>query len=457
MWELLLILGGSVGITAVLVNRLQLHFIRKQFRKPFPGLSPDLAHAWAKNRLWTFASGNIVFGSTFGVNTGQALYHLSQIDPRVLAAIDKIYDPSQVNSYRQILSHLGDKHDAGATVWQGAVSNYKGRVGEDFLAEHLRELGHLVIPAESTNQEGWDALVDGQPVNFKAGLGTDHIKEHLDRFPDIPVITVAEHAETFASISQVTCLDGVSGHDIAEVTQDTMKSAIDLNDIGFDLPFISMAISSARNFSPVLKGHSDFGTALKNTAADTAGVGFGAAGGAKAGAVIGAFAGPLGAAAGAILGGLGGAIGGRLLAKNFKEKNLREAVALFEQKVADYGRAYINGLHIKANALDSAASKMKRRLNLLRIVAPTPGDVLRWDIRRAYRNWARTCRVHAQTLTMQSIPEGSTEPAFIAIGQRILGVSPEEPVYNQKIEACIKHVKDAAECIRAEKLRLGYI
>jgi len=438
------------------VNRLQLHFIRRQFRKPFPGLSPDLAQAWANSRLWKFASRNAVVGSTVGVNTGQALYHLSQIDPRVLDAIDTIYDPSQVNSYQQILSHLADKHDAWATVWQGAVSSYKGRVGEEFLAEHLRAAGHLVVPAESTGQEGWDALVDGQPVNFKAGLGTDHIQEHLDRFPDIPVITVAEHSEAFSSTPQVTCLEGVSGHDIAEATQDTMESAIDLGDFGFDLPFITMAIASARNFSPVLEGHSDFGTALKHTAADTAGVGFGAAGGAKAGAIIGAFAVPLGAAAGAILGGLGGAIGGKLLAKNFKEKNLREAVALFEQRVSDYGRAYLDGLYIKANALDSAASNMKRRLSLFRMVAPTPGDILRSDVTRAYKHWARACRAKAQTLTRQAIPDGATEPAFIVIGQRILSVTPEEPVYNQTIETCIKRIKDALECIRSEKLRLGY-
>jgi hypothetical protein len=116
MWELLLIFGGSAGFTALLVNRLQIHFIRKEFRKPFPGLSPELSRVWANSRIWKFASHNAVVGSTVGLNTGQALYHLSQIDHQVLDAIDAIYDPSQVNSYQQILSHLAAKHDAGATV-----------------------------------------------------------------------------------------------------------------------------------------------------------------------------------------------------------------------------------------------------------------------------------------------------------------------------------------------------
>lgn len=456
MLELLLIFGGSAGFTALLVNRLQIHFIRKQFRKPFSGLSPELSQVWANSRIWKFASQNAVVGSTIGVNTGQALYHLIQIDHRVLDAIDAIYDPSQVNSYQQILSHLVDKRDADATVWQGAVSSYKGRVGEEFLAEHLRATGHLVIPAESTSQEGWDAIVDGQPVNFKAGLGTEHIQEHLNRFPDIPVITVAEHAEAFASNPQVTCLEGVSGHDIAEATEDTMESAIDLGDFGFEIPLVTMALASARNFSPYFAGHSDVGTALKHTAADTAGVGFGAAGGAKAGAMIGAFAGPLGAAAGAILGGLGGAIGGKWIAKNFKEKNLREAVSIFEQRITDCGRAYIYGLQAKANALDNAASMMRRRLNFIRLIAPTPGDILRRDARKAYKCWARSCRNRAITLTRQAVPEGETGPDFIIIGRSILSSSPEEPVYNPTIQECLRRITEAVERIKSEKLRLGY-
>jgi hypothetical protein len=456
MWGLLIIFAGSAGITALLVNRLQVFFIRKQFRRPFSGLSPELSRVWANSRIWNFASRNAVVGATAGVNTAQALYHLSQIDQQVLKAIDAIYDPSQVNSYQQILGHLADKRNAGATVWQGAVSNYKGRVGEEFLTEHLRAAGHLVIPAESTSQKGWDAIVDGQAVNFKAGLGTAHIQEHLTRFPDIPVITVAEHAETFSSNPRVTCLEGVSGHEIAEATEDTMESAIDLGDFGFELPLVTMALASARNFSPVFEGHSDVGTALKHTAADTAGGGFGAAGGAKAGAMLGAFAGPLGAAAGAILGGLGGAIGGKWIAKNFKERNLREAVSTFDQRVTDYGRAYIHGLQAKANALEEAAALMTKKLSFRRLIAPTPGDILRRDVRLAYKRWARYCRDQARALTMQAMPQGETEPRFIIIGRSVLSSSSEEPVYNLMIQECLKRITESVERIKAEKLRLGY-
>jgi cold shock CspA family protein len=447
---------GTLGITALILNRLRVSSIRKQLGQPFPDLPDELSREWKKSRIWKFAPRDAVIGPTAGVNTYQALYHLSQIDGQVLEAVDNIYDPGHANSYHEIVSHLTEKFHAGDAAWEGAVKKYKGEVGEGFIAEHLRSTGHVVFMAESTNQEGWDAIVDGQAVNFKVGLGTDHIQHHLDRFPDIPVITVEEHADAFSAIPEVTCLEGVSGQEILDVTESTMESAVGLEGFNFKLPLITLALSSARNFSPVFQGHSDIGTAAKYTIADTAGKGLGAAGGAKAGAMIGALGGPVGAAAGSIIGGIAGAVVGKIVASEFKEKDLRQAVAEYQNLIRAYGKAYIRALNQKAASLERAASSLKTKFNLIRIILPTPGDFVRKNTMKAYLGWAQSCRAKANTLVSLATPEGLNQPEYLTIGEKVLAKRPKEPVYSSRFQRILDGLKKARKRIDAEKKKLGY-
>jgi hypothetical protein len=455
--ELIIILFGSCAVTGLFVRSLHYYYIRKQFNRPFAGIPDELKQAWAKHRVWKFSKANAIEGSAIGINTGQTLYHLSQIDDRVLTAIDRIYDPTKVNSYQEILAHISEKNDQGASVWEGAINSYKGTVGEAFIAENLRASGHFVTMAESNSQEGWDAVVDGEKVNFKSGLGTEHIQEHLDRFPDIPVVTVAEQADFFGDNPDVTCLQDVSGEQIADATGSTMESAIEMGDFDIDIPLVTLALSSARHFTPVFRGTSnDIGTAVKYTAADTAGVGFGAAAGAKAGALIGAFGGPPGAAIGAVIGGIVGVMGGRHLAKSFKETALREAIATIDMQIAGYSKAYIDGLYQKAIALEGSANGLRRPFSIVRVFAPTPGDVLRSDMRHAYRKWAKACRALAETLRRRAIAGDNEPPDFNSLGRDLLANPPEESVYSRAVSAVLCAIRSTANRIQQEKLKLGY-
>lgn len=454
--ELIIILFGSCAVTGLFVRSLHYYYIRKQFRRPFSRISDELKQAWAKHRIWSFTKANTIEGGAIGINTGQALYHLSQIDDRVLTAIDRIYDPSKANSYREILAHLSEKNDQGASVWEGTINNYKGAVGETFIAENLRASGHFVTIAESNSQEGWDAVVDGENVNFKSGLGTAHIQEHLDRFPDIPVVTVAEHADFFGHNPDVTCLQDVSGEQIADATKSTMESAIEMGDFDIHIPLVTLALSSARHFKPVFHGTSDIGTAVKYTVADTAGVGFGGATGAKAGALIGAFGGPPGAAIGAILGEIVGVMGGKYLAKSFKETALREALAMIDMQIAEYSKAYIDGLYQKALALEGSAKGLRRKFSIIRVIAPTPGDVLRSDIRRAYKNWANACRELAEILRKRAIAGDDESVGLTTLGKDLLTNPPKESVYSKGVSGVLCAIRNTANQIQQEKLKLGY-
>ncbi len=130
------------------------------------------------------------------VTLADAVFQLHRIDPGVLKAIDAAKGGQAFDNYNQLVKQVESVTSRGESAAQGLVSNYKGYYGEQILADTLRANGHHVEMADSPNQEGWDALVDGQPVQFKVGLGTSGIEEHLAKNPDIPVFTVGEHASS---------------------------------------------------------------------------------------------------------------------------------------------------------------------------------------------------------------------------------------------------------------------
>lgn len=451
-----------VTVLALVVRERRLRGIREQLKKPFEGIPPELIESWSRNRLWSrnrrdgkYAPDRFVVGGTAAYATGEALFHLNRIDGSVLDAVDAIYQPGVENSFTEIVGHLRDTGGASDAAWSGVVSAYKGRLGEDYMAEYLDAAGHHVEMATSTNQEGWDAVVDGQLVNFKAGLGPDHIQEHLERFPEIPVITVAEQSTTFADNEMVTCLDSVSGEEIADATENALSSVVEATDFGLDIPFVTLALSAARNYKPLLSGYSDLSTATIHTVTDTAGIGIGGAAGAKTGALIGAIVGPLGMFAGTIVGGLIGAMSGGAIAQVIKEKSLAQAEAEYKERVLDYEKRYTTALEGKALSLEKTAQSYERDFSLRRFFWPLPSDVLRDELKAAYLNWASDCRIYAAELTQQMNAKKGKKHPFEGLGIDPKQIGPEEPVYHPKVQRSLALVHKGLEQIRLEKRNLG--
>lgn len=392
---------STIAYWAMVVRARRLRSIREQLNQPFDDLPPELVDSWKQHRLWQYAPDNFVVGGTVAFTTGKALFHLNRIDGSVLDAVDKIYQPGVENSFTEIVGHLRDTAGGSGAAWSGAVSAYKGRLGEDYMAEYLDVAGHHVEMATATNQEGWDAVVDGQLVNFKAGLGVDHIEEHLERFPEIPVITVAEQSTAFVDNEMVTCLDRVSGEEIVEATDNALTSMVEATNFGLDIPVVTLALSAVRNFKPLLSGYSDLGTATINAATDSAGIGIGGAAGAKTGALIGAVVGPLGMFAGTIAGGLIGAMSGGAIAKGFKQKSLVKVKTAYQERVQNYEKTYTAALEAKATSLEQAAQSYQREFSLRRFFWPMPSDLLRDELNATYLNWASDCRKYAAELNKQ--------------------------------------------------------
>ena len=311
--NIFILIISLIFILVIFLNRLHVALLRKQLRKPVKGIPKKLKETWKNYKLWDHAPEHLIGAGTVGISAAQVLYHIEQINPGVINAIDDIYRPDMFNSFEELVTHLSEIEGSGSAAWDGALSTYKGRFGEELMAEYLRNNGHVVSLAESTNQEGWDAVVDGHVVNFKAGLSSEHINEHLGKFPNIPVMTVAEHSNTFESSSQVTVLNEISGHEIEALTKDTMEHALELENIIFDMPAITVALACARNFTPFFQGKSDFSTAIKNTSVDSVAIG----GGSLTGGLIGFSIGTPIPVIGNILGGLIGAAVGAAIGVEF--------------------------------------------------------------------------------------------------------------------------------------------
>lgn len=456
--QIALILICSAALVFGTIYFIQWTRFKRHLARPAQGVAPEILNLWRSDRIQTFLSRNAEPGIAGTISTGHALFHLSRIDSSVLNSVDRVYEPEKLNSFRELVSHLEAKANAGQAAWDGARDNYKGHFGETLIAEQLRMQGHHVEMHENPSHRGSDALVDWQPIQFKSGLGADSILEHRAHYPDIPVVTVTEHSEHFASDPMVDCLDTVSGQAIQDTTSDTMEGAIGLNDFIDGIPVVTAAVSGFRNFRPVIDGHCDFETAIRFTLADTAGVGIGAAAGAKIGGVIGMSLGPIGAALGVAIGGIGGAIGGRLAASAYKNRDLDAAKVALAQAVERYPAAYVAALRQKSIALEGNAKRLHPRFRWGSIVNLSVGDVVRSEGAKALRMWAKYCSKLADQLRdrIAAANQPATASETIeAMGLELVTAGVPEPVYSRNLIAVTASIKAASAAVMRELKKLG--
>lgn len=333
--------------------------------------------------------------------TVDVLYHLWLLDPRVLDALEAAHSDA-LDSWPALVDALrtAQVHDA---AWEGAVQRIKGYTGEQLLAEALRDQGHVVELAATPNQEGWDALVDGQPVQFKAGLDPGGIEAHLAAHPDIPIVTVAEHAEAYGDVEGVVVLD-VSGQTVQDLTRDTLEAAASMPDAVFDLPVITLMVSGGRNTMRALRGHRSPREALVQTVVDTASVGIGAATGGKAGFVIGGgVLGPLGAALGMLAGGLGGTLLGRRVARLRDRRFLRRARRELSRALREFVPAYLEAHRHQVAHLEAQAKRLLESTRWIDHLLPRAGKGYRVALATRLRGRARALRRAGWRLRWQAL------------------------------------------------------
>jgi outer membrane lipoprotein SlyB len=387
-----------------------------------------------------------------GLTAYEAFYALSLLDVEVLKAADfaSAADLSSFAAVKEWLAHSTDGMSGRAL--DGFVNRLVGYAGEQEVAAHLAAAGHIVEFPAAANEAGYDLLVDGHPVQVKTTLSPDLITEHLERYPEIPVITNVEMAEYFADNADVIIDPQLSHGQVVESVQNTMQAADFFESLGSHVPWITLAVTSIREVGLLLKGWTDVNTALKHVAADTVGVGVGSWTGAKIGGALGVLAGPVGAAIGTVAGVFAGAMAGKFASDRLKKAALRRAIEDFHGHMTAVGQSFVRAGKTRLSALCRHSERVSLAVprTLASILWPRRSDLLRNSVQATLRHQA-----------------GELEHVVSEAEELLAGAQPEEagkwaieqlrhtPVFSPELKQALTQAVRAYEQVVREMRRLG--
>jgi hypothetical protein len=140
-------------------------------------------------------------GVISGISAGEFIYDYVMINPTVVEGLDfaRTEDLSSLFSLSQFASGID------TSVLSGDMAQIQGYVAEQMLAVELQAKGYDVEFPETSNNPGWDILIDGQPFQVKNLADPAGVNEHLERYPDIPVY-VNEELATYRGQSPSLCI-----------------------------------------------------------------------------------------------------------------------------------------------------------------------------------------------------------------------------------------------------------
>lgn len=246
-----------------------------------------------------------------GVLGAGGLWTLSQIDHTVLEAIT-FSGAEAPSTFQQRQSIAESIQNTEGAAHAGHINRLQGYVAEQQVALDFAREGHDVRFPETPNQEGWDLIIDGTHVQVKNTLNANYVQEHLDAYPDIPVVVNTEMAEYFEGNDMVWVDAGLVHADVVSTTNESLEALDEFG--GLDdltsIPLVSVAFAAIRNFGDFDSGRIEASTYAKRVGVD---VGFRTAGGGVGsiiGGAVGTVIGPVGTVIGTAIGGFIGNIAG---------------------------------------------------------------------------------------------------------------------------------------------------
>lgn len=193
---------------------------------------------------------------------------MSQVTPQMAEAFSLAYPNVD-------LASLAGRSSAEI---EGFLSAWKGKYFEVLVKDKLNagewvgdihlEPGQEAMLAESTTQPGWDLQIinsDGsiaQELQLKATESLSYVKEALERYPDIDVLTTDEVGDAAENIFS----SGFSNEALEETIRAPMEDLLDgpieelLETVLPGLPFALIAVGEGRQ---VLMGRKTFDIAMK--------------------------------------------------------------------------------------------------------------------------------------------------------------------------------------------------
>ena len=299
-----------------------------------------------------------------GVSVFDVLYNTVKLDPYALRGMEHLHHAKDFENIGDLMDFMKSeiiKSDSESEVWKQMIHKYKGYTGEEVVADYYRERGHNVETPESGTAEGVDHIIDGKPYNVKVTDESRYIQEHLDKHPNIDVITNREMADAFRDNPRVVINPELSSQEAYHSTNATFEGIEDLGDGLDSIPLITLIINTGKNIHKLRKGDLDLKTAAEHTVLDTTAVGAGVWLGSQAGLGLGLALAPatggLSAviipAATTLLGSLVGIFTGKGISGWFKERHLRRALEELKYLATEFRDSFLHLYQTVVDAMDS--------------------------------------------------------------------------------------------------------
>ena len=194
------------------------------------------------------------------------LYHAAAIDPEALRAADlsRSEDLSGVFDFGVFADGA---RGLGGDAPAGAENHHRGYVAEYLVATRLAGQGHQVELPDSSNNAGFDLIVDGTPCQVKCLTDIGGLVEHFERYPDIPVYVNAELADQIRQsdyewADKVSFLEGYDRETTETIMQQSLDAGAALGDL--NVPVFAVAVSAARNVHAWWKGQLSLQNSMKD-------------------------------------------------------------------------------------------------------------------------------------------------------------------------------------------------
>ncbi|WP_409252103.1 hypothetical protein V1502_18720 [Bacillus sp. SCS-153A] len=270
-----------------------------------------------------FRSPAAASASITGISFIDILYDYLMINPAVIEAVDFAKSEDLGNFFTfQLFAENFDFHNTGE------LTRLKGYTAEQLVALELQGKGHDVSFPDTSNQAGYDLIVDGQPFQVKCLDSPGGVYEHLRTYPDTPVLVNKELMTSFENHPLVYGTE-VSNITVENITRSSLQHAGELSQL--DIPVITIAVSSLTNGYKILSDGLDLRLAGLNIANETLSRTAAGIAGKGAGVLIGPLFGPAGLVVMPMCLGLAGAYNGNrisnLLKRTYTQKERRTVMA----------------------------------------------------------------------------------------------------------------------------------
>jgi hypothetical protein len=288
-----------------------------------------------------------------GISFIDIFYDYLMINPEAIDAINFAREEDLTNffSFQQFAENFNFSN-------AGELTRLKGYTAEQLVALELQGKGHDVSFPDTSNQVGYDLIVDGQPFQVKCLSEPSGVYEHFRNYPDIPVLV---NKELMKSLDDHPLVYGteVSNEEVIDITRNSLTHAAEFGEL--DIPIITLAVSSLSNGYKIISDGLAIRLAGLNVVNETVSRSIAAFAGKGVGLVIGPAFGPAGVVVMPMFLGLAGAYNGGKITNQVKKLYTRKERELVLNDLFNLVKKVLDAIPNKVKQRETTFNKIKQR------------------------------------------------------------------------------------------------